>query len=123
MNESLEQSRLLRTPLPGPRSQELMARKVAAVSQGVATTLPVPAEAVFQIPELPHPTAETVALLAPPEPRPAASASGAIFRHGKPEHSHGKQAAKTRKPGRAASTTTGRGAQLKHFVQDKQRNA
>ncbi|MER7559596.1 4-aminobutyrate--2-oxoglutarate transaminase [Nocardioides sp. NPDC126508] len=41
MTESLEQSRLLRTPLPGPRSQELMARKVAAVSQGVATTLPV----------------------------------------------------------------------------------
>ncbi|OIJ23911.1 4-aminobutyrate--2-oxoglutarate transaminase [Nocardioides luteus] len=38
---TLEQSRLLRTPLPGPRSQELMARKVAAVSQGVATTLPV----------------------------------------------------------------------------------
>ncbi|WP_406033804.1 4-aminobutyrate--2-oxoglutarate transaminase [Nocardioides sp. NBC_00163] len=37
----LEQSRLLRTPLPGPRSQELMARKVAAVSQGVATTMPV----------------------------------------------------------------------------------
>lgn len=92
-------------------------------AEGVATTLPVPAEAVFQIPELPHPTAETVALLAPPEPRPAASASGAIFRHGKPEHSHGKQAAKTRKPGRAASTPTGRGAQLKHFVQDKQRNA
>ncbi|NUS52344.1 MAG: 4-aminobutyrate--2-oxoglutarate transaminase [Nocardioidaceae bacterium] len=38
---TLEQSRLLRTALPGPRSQELMARKVAAVSQGVATTLPV----------------------------------------------------------------------------------
>ncbi|MFE7228574.1 4-aminobutyrate--2-oxoglutarate transaminase [Nocardioides sp. NPDC057577] len=38
---TLEQSRLLRTPLPGPRSQELMARKVAAVPQGVATTMPV----------------------------------------------------------------------------------
>ena len=38
---TLEQSRLLRTPLPDPRSQELMARKVAAVSQGVATTMPV----------------------------------------------------------------------------------
>lgn len=38
---SLEQSRLLRTPLPGPRSQELMRRKTAAVSQGVATTMPV----------------------------------------------------------------------------------
>ncbi|MEU4452639.1 4-aminobutyrate--2-oxoglutarate transaminase [Nocardioides sp. NPDC023903] len=38
---TLEQSRLLRTPLPGPRSQELMARKVAAVSRGVATTMPV----------------------------------------------------------------------------------
>lgn len=40
-SSTLEQSRLLRTPLPGPRSQELMARKVAAVSQGVATTMPV----------------------------------------------------------------------------------
>ncbi|MFD7075453.1 4-aminobutyrate--2-oxoglutarate transaminase [Nocardioides sp. NPDC059952] len=38
---TVEQSRLLRTPLPGPRSQELMARKVAAVPQGVATTMPV----------------------------------------------------------------------------------
>jgi len=92
-------------------------------AQSAANTLPVPAEAVFQIPELPHPTAETVALLAPAEPRLAASASRAISRHGKPEHSHGKQAAKVRKPGRAASTTTGRGAQLKHLVQDKQRNA
>ncbi|MFJ2759591.1 4-aminobutyrate--2-oxoglutarate transaminase [Nocardioides sp. NPDC087217] len=40
-SSTLEQSRLLRTPLPGPRSQELMARKVSAVSQGVATTMPV----------------------------------------------------------------------------------
>lgn len=40
-SSTLEQSRLLRTPLPGPRSQELMRRKVAAVSQGVATTMPV----------------------------------------------------------------------------------
>ncbi|SDL37108.1 4-aminobutyrate aminotransferase / (S)-3-amino-2-methylpropionate transaminase [Nocardioides sp. YR527] len=38
---TLEQTRLLRTALPGPRSQELMARKVAAVPQGVATTMPV----------------------------------------------------------------------------------
>ncbi|MBC7275867.1 4-aminobutyrate--2-oxoglutarate transaminase [Nocardioides sp.] len=38
---TLEQSRLLRTPLPGPRSQELIRRKAAAVSQGVGTTMPV----------------------------------------------------------------------------------
>ena len=38
---SLEQSRHLATPLPGPRSQELMARKQTAVSPGVATTMPV----------------------------------------------------------------------------------
>ncbi|TQL67969.1 4-aminobutyrate aminotransferase/(S)-3-amino-2-methylpropionate transaminase [Nocardioides albertanoniae] len=41
MTASLEQTRLLRTPLPGPRSQELMRRKTAAVSQGVAATMPV----------------------------------------------------------------------------------
>jgi len=91
-------------------------------AQSVANTLPIPAEAVFQIPELPHPTPETVALLAPPEPRPATSAGEAIFRRGKAEHSRGKQAAKARKPGRAVSTTAGRGAQLKHLVQGKERN-
>ncbi|HJQ05206.1 MAG TPA: 4-aminobutyrate--2-oxoglutarate transaminase [Nocardioides sp.] len=39
--QPLEQSRHLATALPGPRSAELMARKQSAVSQGVATTLPV----------------------------------------------------------------------------------
>jgi 4-aminobutyrate aminotransferase/(S)-3-amino-2-methylpropionate transaminase len=37
----LEQSRHLATAIPGPRSVELMQRKVAAVSAGVATTMPV----------------------------------------------------------------------------------
>ncbi len=37
----LEQSRLLRTELPGPRSAELMRRKQAFVSPGVGTTMPV----------------------------------------------------------------------------------
>jgi 4-aminobutyrate aminotransferase/(S)-3-amino-2-methylpropionate transaminase len=35
------QQRLLRTAIPGPRSQELHARKVAAVAAGVSTALPV----------------------------------------------------------------------------------
>jgi 4-aminobutyrate aminotransferase/(S)-3-amino-2-methylpropionate transaminase len=35
------QQRLLRTEIPGPRSRELQARKSAAVSAGVGTTLPV----------------------------------------------------------------------------------
>ena len=37
----LEQRRILRTAIPGPRSIELMARKRAAVASGVGTTMPV----------------------------------------------------------------------------------
>src|SRR3954453_23077877 len=37
----VEQRRVLRTEVPGPRSQELHARKTAAVAAGVGTTLPV----------------------------------------------------------------------------------
>ncbi|MDR6322210.1 4-aminobutyrate--2-oxoglutarate transaminase [Actinoplanes couchii] len=38
---SIEQQRRLVTELPGPRSQQLMARKVSAVAGGVGTTMPV----------------------------------------------------------------------------------
>jgi 4-aminobutyrate aminotransferase/(S)-3-amino-2-methylpropionate transaminase len=38
---TVPQQRLLRTEIPGPRSRELQARKSAAVSSGVGTTLPV----------------------------------------------------------------------------------
>src|SRR5579859_7401346 len=38
---TVAQQRLLRTEIPGPRSVELQARKVAAVAPGVATMLPV----------------------------------------------------------------------------------
>jgi 4-aminobutyrate aminotransferase / (S)-3-amino-2-methylpropionate transaminase / 5-aminovalerate transaminase len=38
---TLEQSRLLATEIPGPRSLELAKRKTAAVSRGVGTTMPV----------------------------------------------------------------------------------
>jgi 4-aminobutyrate aminotransferase/(S)-3-amino-2-methylpropionate transaminase len=38
---ALAQERRLVTPVPGPRSQELMARRGAAVARGVGTTLPV----------------------------------------------------------------------------------
>src|SRR3954467_230626 len=38
---SLPQRRELRTPLPGPKSQEIAARRSAAVSAGVSSTLPV----------------------------------------------------------------------------------
>ncbi|MEO9138009.1 MAG: 4-aminobutyrate--2-oxoglutarate transaminase [Jatrophihabitans sp.] len=38
---SIEQKRALVTELPGPRSRELHARKTAAVSSGVGTTLPI----------------------------------------------------------------------------------
>ena len=37
----LEQSRLLATEIPGPRSIELTKRKAAAVSHGIGTTMPV----------------------------------------------------------------------------------
>ncbi|HEX6954431.1 MAG TPA: 4-aminobutyrate--2-oxoglutarate transaminase [Agromyces sp.] len=38
---ALPQERRLVTSIPGPRSQELMARKAAAVAKGVGTTIPV----------------------------------------------------------------------------------
>jgi 4-aminobutyrate aminotransferase / (S)-3-amino-2-methylpropionate transaminase / 5-aminovalerate transaminase len=41
MAEELSQSRHLATEVPGPRSQELMARRSAALPLGVGTTLPV----------------------------------------------------------------------------------
>jgi 4-aminobutyrate aminotransferase / (S)-3-amino-2-methylpropionate transaminase / 5-aminovalerate transaminase len=37
----LEQRRILKTEIPGPRSVELMARKTSAVARGVGTTMPV----------------------------------------------------------------------------------
>lgn len=41
MSASIEQRRHLATAIPGPRSTELMARKNAAVAQGIGTTMPV----------------------------------------------------------------------------------
>jgi peptidoglycan/xylan/chitin deacetylase (PgdA/CDA1 family) len=86
-------------------------------AERAASTLPIPAEAVFQIPELPNPTAETVALLAPAE-----SAKAPNSGDGNSGRGHGKQAEKTRKPGRTASATARRGAPPKHLVQVKRRN-
>ncbi|ALG07199.1 4-aminobutyrate--2-oxoglutarate transaminase [Kibdelosporangium phytohabitans] len=40
ISQGVPQRRVLRTDIPGPRSVELHARKVAAVAQGVGTTLP-----------------------------------------------------------------------------------
>ncbi len=44
---TLEQSRYLATAIPGPRSQELIDRKSAAVSRGVGNTMPVYAARAF----------------------------------------------------------------------------
>lgn len=44
---TVEQSRHLATPIPGPRSAALMARKNAAVARGVGNTMPVYAERAF----------------------------------------------------------------------------
>jgi 4-aminobutyrate aminotransferase/(S)-3-amino-2-methylpropionate transaminase len=41
MDTDIAQRRHLETAIPGPRSQELMARKDAAVARGVGTTMPV----------------------------------------------------------------------------------
>jgi 4-aminobutyrate aminotransferase/(S)-3-amino-2-methylpropionate transaminase len=41
MTDPLEQTRHLATAVPGPRSQELMARRTGALPAGVGTTLPV----------------------------------------------------------------------------------
>ena len=38
---TVEQKRVLATAIPGPRSRELQARKLAAVASGVGTTLPI----------------------------------------------------------------------------------
>ena len=38
---SLEQKRILNTPIPGPKSAELQKRRTAVVSSGVGTMLPV----------------------------------------------------------------------------------
>ena len=37
----LEQRRILKTSIPGPRSIELMTRKTRAIARGVGTTMPV----------------------------------------------------------------------------------
>ena len=44
---TLEQSRYLATPIPGPRSQALIDRKSAAVSRAVSNTMPVYAARAF----------------------------------------------------------------------------
>lgn len=44
---TVEQSRYLAGPIPGPRSRELIARKAAAVSRGIGTTMPVYAARAF----------------------------------------------------------------------------
>jgi len=54
-------------PLP---QQAPWPRQVLIPAASTAATLPIPARAVFAIPELPHPTAQAVALLAPAATRP-----------------------------------------------------
>jgi peptidoglycan/xylan/chitin deacetylase (PgdA/CDA1 family) len=100
---------------PGHRAlaREAWAPVPPLSAQGAANALPVPAEAVFQIPELPHPTAEAVAMLAPPEPRP--TASEAMSRRTR-------QTPGQRKAGHAASVTPRHDAPPKHLVQNKRKH-
>ncbi|WP_249780833.1 polysaccharide deacetylase family protein [Bradyrhizobium sp. dw_78] len=121
-------------------------------TDSAAATLPVPALTVFEIPELPHPTAETVALLAPrseptplPEPKspPAAANGGNSRRAIRGKSGRGKrltasqelsspepstqepssQAPSSQKPPRGTPATAhARPVRLKHLVQAKRRN-
>jgi len=112
-----------------------------------ANTLAVPAQTVFELPELPHLTAEAVALLAPGPTRTAAAESKPEHaaapdetgrsRHaarGKTRSGHGKQFAASRRGrnhghrgtavaahGRSNATHAGRGP-AKHLAQVKKRN-
>jgi hypothetical protein len=129
------------TPLQTPWPQEWLLPVATASAR-----LPVPAKSVFELPELPHPTAESVAQLGPRSkpaavvaeretPPEAAPVSGGdtprVLRgkHGRYQRGHGKQMTASRK-GRhgtmaAAHGRPGKvhahGAPLKHLAQIKKR--
>jgi peptidoglycan-N-acetylglucosamine deacetylase len=111
-------------------------------ASSAAVALPVPAQTVFQIPELPHPTAQAVALLGPrakptvvaehQSPPEAASVPAGDSRkiRGKNRAGHGKQltAARTTRHGTAVATHSrpnaahARRGPPKHLAQVKKRN-
>ena len=123
-----------------PLAQEAWPREWMLPASSAAVALPVPAQTVFQIPELPHPTAEAVALLGPrakptvvaehASPPETASVPAGDSRkiRGKNRAGHGKQLAhKTRRGtevaahGRSNATHARRGPP-KHLAQVKKRN-
>ncbi len=121
-------------PLP---QQAPWPRQLLAPATSTAAALPIPARAVFEIPELPHPTAQAVALLAPVTPRTAvtdrdaARASPAVnagksFRttRGKRSSAHGGRLNASRSNHHGATPTVAHAKRnpLRHVVQVKKRN-
>ena len=133
------------TPLQMPWPREWLLPVTSA-----SAALPVPAKSVFELPELPHPTAESVALLGPRsraavskpavvaerESQPEAVPAGGNDtphalrgKHGRSRNGHGKQLAASRKTSHgtavAAHGRPGRahanGAPLRHLAQIKKR--
>ncbi|SDS03522.1 polysaccharide deacetylase family protein [Bradyrhizobium canariense] len=102
-----------------------------------ATALPVPAQTVFEIPEMPRPTAEAVALLAPPAKPTIASARESQAQaisvsatdsrravRGTPVSGQNKRSMAASHQTRRATAVAahGRRTPLKHLVQVKKRN-
>jgi hypothetical protein len=132
------------TPMQTPWPQEWLL-PVSSASAG----LPVPAKSVFELPELPHPTAEMVAQLgprsrpavspevlaereSPPEAVPVSGRNTARVlrgRHGRNRAGHGKQMTASRETRRGTTVAAhgqpgkahAQGAPLKHLAQIKKR--
>jgi peptidoglycan-N-acetylglucosamine deacetylase len=126
--------------IPLPQAGLWPRESLMPVSSAATIHLPVPAQSLFEIQEMPHPTAEAVALLVPPSERTmsfgreaqaqaraqAVSADVGDSRRAaraKPISSHGKRSAASHQPRRGTSVAArARRAPLKHLVQVKKRN-
>jgi peptidoglycan/xylan/chitin deacetylase (PgdA/CDA1 family) len=126
--------------IPLPQAGLWPRESLMPMSSTATIHLPVPAQSLFEIQEMPHPTAEAVALLVPSPERTmssgreaqaqaraqAVSADAGDSRraaHAKPISSHGKRSTAFHPPRRGTSVAArARRAPLKHLVQVKKRN-
>ena len=122
-------------PLP---QQAPWPRQTSIAAASTAAALPIPAPAVFTIPELPHPTAEAVALLAPVATRTVVAgrdtdrAATPVNAGNSSRMTHGKlgsgrrgrlNASGPNQRGGIPVAAPARRSPLKHLVQVKKRNA
>jgi hypothetical protein len=122
-------------PLP---QQAPWPRQTSIAAASTAAALPIPAPAVFTIPELPHPTAEAVALLAPVATRtivagrdtdraatPVNAGNSSRMTRGKLGSGRGGRlnASGPNQRGGIPVAAPARRSPLKHLVQVKKRNA